>query len=141
SAVGNKIPALTSSTPVSSPPPSSAATISVNAPGAAAAAPRPAAAPLPPPSGAAAIPGGSEVYRIDPNGYPRRVWSHSQDVVYAIAFDSAGRVLLGAGNRGSIYRIESPTQYTALLSVPVTQVTAFQTGSGGRIYAASGNTG
>ena len=126
--------------PSSSPAPPSGTTVTINAPGTPAAAPRPAA---PPPAsiGAGGVSGGSEVYRIEPNGNPRRIWSHAQDVVYAIAFDSAGRVLLGAGNRGSVYRIESPTEYTALLSLPVTQITAFQRGPGGRLYAAAGNTG
>jgi sugar lactone lactonase YvrE len=87
------------------------------------------------------VTGGSDVYRIDSNGGPRRMWTNSQDVVYAIAFDSAGRPLLGSGNRGNIYRIESPSSYTALLTVPATQVTAFQTGADGRIYAAAGNVG
>ena len=32
----------------------------------------------------------------------------------------SGRVVLGAGNKGNVYRIESPTQYTALLTVPAT---------------------
>jgi hypothetical protein len=85
--------------------------------------------------------GGSDVYRIEPNGGPRRVWTSTQDVIYAIAFDGSGRVLLGAGNRGNIYRIESPTTYTALLNVPATQVTAFQPAPGGRLYAATGNVG
>jgi hypothetical protein len=102
-------------------------------------APRP--APAPASVATAGVVGGSEVYRIDPNGNPRRVWSHAQDVVYAMAFDADGRVLLGAGNKGSVYRIESPTRYTALLSLPVTQITAFQSGPGGRLYAAAGNTG
>ncbi|MGD0500054.1 MAG: hypothetical protein ABSC23_16645 [Bryobacteraceae bacterium] len=101
------------------------------------------AAASPPPASvapaAAAIPGGSDVYRIDPGGDPRRVWSHAQDVVYAIGFDSAGRVILGAGNKGSLYRIESPTVYTALLTAPATQVTAFQAGRDGRLFAATGN--
>ena len=87
------------------------------------------------------VTGGSDVYRIEVNGGPRRMWTNSQDVVYAIAFDSAGRALLGSGNRGNIYRIESPATYTALLTVPATQVTAFQTGADGRIYAAAGNVG
>jgi hypothetical protein len=98
--------------------------------------------PLPPLSTAPlGVAGGSDVYRIDSNGGPRRIWSNSQDVVYAIAFDSAGRPLLGSGNRGNIYRIESPSTYTALVTVPATQVTAFQTGADGRIYAAAGNVG
>ena len=69
------------------------------------------------------------------------MWSNAQDVVYALAFDSAGRVLAGAGNKGNVFRIESPSRYTALVSVPATQVTAFQQGGDGRLYAAAGNVG
>jgi sugar lactone lactonase YvrE len=89
----------------------------------------------------AGVSGGSEVYRIEPNGNPRRVWSHAQDIVYAIAFDGAGRAVLGTGNRGNVYRIESATLWTALVTVPATQVTAFQGGREGRLYAATGNAG
>jgi hypothetical protein len=97
---------------------------------------------VPPPSIApAGVAGGSEVVRIDPDGAPRRVWGHAQEVVYAIAFDAAGRALLGTGNKGNIYRIESPALYTSLLTLPATQVTAFQPGVDGRLYAATGNTG
>src|SRR6185369_8251722 len=98
----------------SAPPP---ATVTVNTPGAPAPAARP-AAPLPASATATPITGGSEVYRIEPGGNPRRVWSNAQDVVYAMAFDSAGRVVIGAGNKGNLYRIESPTMYTALLTMP-----------------------
>jgi hypothetical protein len=87
------------------------------------------------------VAGGSEVYRLDPDGAPRRVWGNSLDVVYAIAFDSSGRALLGAGNKGNIYRIESPTMYTTLVALPATQVTAFQAGRDGRLFAATGNPG
>ena len=45
--------------------------------------------PVPPPSAApGGVAGGSEVYRIDSDGAPRRMWTHAQDVVYAIAFDA-----------------------------------------------------
>lgn len=119
-----------------------AATVTVNAPGAAAPGgqqPRPAPPPsLGPPAG---VSGGSEVYRIEPNGNPMKLWSQSQDVVYALAFDSEGRALIGAGNHGSLYRIESPTSYTALLTMPATQITAFQKGRDGRLFAATGNVG
>ena len=43
------------------------------------------------------VSGGSEVYRIEPNGNPRRIWSNAQDVVYAIAFDSSGHAAAGRG--------------------------------------------
>jgi sugar lactone lactonase YvrE len=99
------------------------------------------AGPAPAQAAPVRIVGGSDVYRIDPAAGPRRIWNSAQDVVYAIAFDSAGRVLLGAGNRGNIFRIDSPTAYTNVLTLPVTQVTAFQSGAGGRLYAITGNVG
>lgn len=103
---------------------------------------RPAA---PPPqtfsTGAASLTGGSEVFRIAADGEPRRVWTHAQDLVYSIAFDTAGRALLGTGNRGMIYRVDSDALYTALLTAPPTQVTCLRVGRGGRVFAASGNAG
>jgi sugar lactone lactonase YvrE len=140
--VGNKSGGGGSSATALAPPPT-VAPVTIGPPGSAAPggaqrSPTPSAAVAGPPSG---VSGGSEVYRIDPSGVPLKIWSNSQDVVYAIAFDASGRVLLGTGNKGSIYRIESPSLYTALLTAPATQVTAFLMGSGGRLYAAAGNVG
>jgi len=128
------------SPPVPSPATPPPAPVSVSAPGS----PSPLAArqAVPPPSsGSSGVSGGSEVYRIETNGNPRRIWNSAQDVVYAIAFDNTGRVLLGAGNKGNLYRIESPTVYTAMVLLPATQITSFQQGRDGRLYAATGNVG
>jgi hypothetical protein len=84
---------------------------------------------------------GSDVYRIDPSGNPQKVWSHGQDIVYAIAFDAQGRALLGSGNKGYIYRIDSEVRHTVLLTAPSTQIIAFQSGPDGALYAATGNVG
>jgi sugar lactone lactonase YvrE len=103
-----------------------------------------AAAPPPPTLGAPAaggVSGGSEIYRIHPDGHPQRVWTHATDVVYALGFDAEGRTLAGAGNKGSIYRLDANSLYTVLLSAPPTQVTAFCAGRDGKIYAATGNIG
>jgi sugar lactone lactonase YvrE len=129
--VGNKLPAVPPATPAPAPAP---------------APPAPAgrtAAPAPPTlAGAApAITGGSEIYRIQTDGYPRRIWSHAQDLVYALAFDGHGRVLAGTGNHGDIYRLEPDYKYWKLLSLSSTQVTGFCTGAGGRLYAVTGNIG
>jgi hypothetical protein len=132
---------------VSAPPPPAPApaqgpiTVTINGAAPPAARPGGAALPVALSSTPVGVNGGSDVYRIEPNGGPRRIWSSTQDVIYAIAFDGSGRVVLGAGNRGNIYRIESPTTYTALLNIPVTQVTAFQSAPDGRLYAATGNVG
>jgi len=97
----------------------------------------------PPPTAiaAAAILGGSEIYRIQTDGYARRVWNHTQDVVYALAFDARGRALAGTGNHGAIYRIDSDHSYTRLLTVAPTQITNFCTSPDGRIFAVTGNIG
>jgi len=142
-AVGNRQaggPAPPPSTPPSSGPAQVAVTVAP--PGAPAPQQPRQAAPPPASLGATGgVSGGSEVYRIEASGNPLRVWSHAQDVVYAIAFDSAGRAIVGAGNKGNVYRIESPSMYTLLLHMPATQVTAFQQGRDGRIYAVTGNVG
>jgi sugar lactone lactonase YvrE len=121
------------------------------------------AAPPPPPAPAPAIPGvvavgnarvtpvtggpgpslagGSEVYRINADGSPRKVWSNTQDVVYAIGFDAGGLPLVGTGNRGKIYRLDSDTVSTLLLDAPPTQVTGFGRGPNGSLYTITGNIG
>jgi hypothetical protein len=87
------------------------------------------------------IAGGSEVYRINPDGSPRKVWSSTQDIVYAIGFDAGGLPLLGTGNRGKIYRLDSDSVSTLLLDASPTQVTGFGRGPGGSLYAITGNIG
>ncbi|MEX2262848.1 MAG: hypothetical protein WD696_12910 [Bryobacteraceae bacterium] len=102
------------------------------------------AGPPPPTMAAAGAPpliGGSEVVRISTDGHPRKAWSHAQEIVYSLALDSSNRLLLGCGNRGSIFRIESDTLYTTLPNAPPTQVTALEPGRNGHIYVATGNSG
>lgn len=90
---------------------------------------------------APAITGGSDIYRIQTDGYPRKIWSHAQDLVYALAFDGHGRVMAGTGNHGDIYRLETDHRYWKLVSLSSTQVTAFCAGAGGKLYAVTGNIG
>ena len=127
--------------PIAPPAPAAAPPSVINEPGAPAQPTARPAAPPPSVSASANVVGGSDVYRIDASGYSRRVWTNSQDVVYAIVIDSGGRVLLGAGNKGNIYRLDSPPLYTSLLNVPASQVTALTAGRVGRIFAATGNVG
>jgi sugar lactone lactonase YvrE len=97
------------------------------------------AAPLPAPR--PIVSGGVDLFRIDSAGTPEKVWSNAHDTVYAVAFDQQGRAILGAGNKGTLYRIESPTLATTLLSVSSTQITALATAGDGAIYAAASNVG
>lgn len=135
SGVGNKSPVQAA--PAPGPPP---ATINI-AGATVVATQRPA-----PAAPSTSIAGGSEVYRINPDGSPRKIWSNAQDVVYAIGFDGGGLPLLGTGNRGKIYRLDSDTVSTLLLNAPPTQVTGFgrapsSSSNRGDLYAITGNIG
>jgi hypothetical protein len=84
--------------------------------------------------------GGSEVYRIGADGSPKTIWSSREDLVYALAFDQAGRLLAGTGNRGKIFII-SGNRYTDLVQASANQVTAFALAPKGGLYAATSNLG
>jgi len=92
-------------------------------------------------TGGVTVSGGSDVYRIRPDGYPEKVWSHAHDIVYSTGFDAAGKPLIGTGNKGCIYRVDSDALYTALVNAAPTQVTALLAGENGKLYAATGNVG
>ncbi len=89
----------------------------------------------------ASVSGGSELYRVNKDGSSEKIWESPTDLAYAIAFDAAGKPILGTGNKGVIYRIDSDQLSTQLIDAPPTQVTAFLQGSKGVIYAATGNVG
>jgi outer membrane protein assembly factor BamB len=85
--------------------------------------------------------GGSEIYRIAPDGAPARLWSSRDDLVYALAFDQQGRLLAGSGNHGHIFAINAVDDFADLLKASATQITAFAPAPGGGLYASSSNLG
>ncbi|HEX4425349.1 MAG TPA: hypothetical protein VH079_08105 [Terriglobales bacterium] len=85
--------------------------------------------------------GGSEIYRIAPDGSPSRLWASHEDLVYALAFDSQGHLLAGTGNRGHVFEITGEDEYTDLIKASATQVTAFAKAADGGIFAATSNLG
>jgi hypothetical protein len=85
--------------------------------------------------------GGSEIYRIAPDGSPNRLWASREDLVYALTFDSQGHVLAGTGNRGHVFEITGEDEYIDLLKASATQVTAFAKSADGGVYAATSNLG
>jgi hypothetical protein len=85
--------------------------------------------------------GGSDVYRIAPDGSPSRIWTSHEDIVYALAFDSQRRLLAGTGNRGHVFAIEGADEFSDLLKAPASQVTGFAKAPGGGLYAATSNLG
>ncbi len=85
--------------------------------------------------------GGSEIYRIAPDGAPSRLWTSREDLVYALAFDQHGRLVAGTGNRGHIFAINGVEDFTDLIKASATQITAFAAAPGGGLYASSSNLG
>ena len=93
-----------------------------------------------PPAPAVANLGGSEVYRLSPDGSPSTIWSSHEDLVYALAFDDQKRLLAGTGNRGKIY-VLLDKEYVDLAQASANQITAFARDPKGGLYAATSNLG
>lgn len=85
--------------------------------------------------------GNSEIYEIAPDGSPSRIWASHDEIVYALAFDSQGRLLAGTGNHGRIFAISGENDYADLLQAGASQVVAFAKGASGSLYAATSNLG
>lgn len=131
----------TATTSAAPPPAPVAAPITINVTAAAGPGPAPAPRPAPPTLTPSSVSGGSELIRIAADGFPHRVWSDGAEIIYAITFDRAGHPILGTGNKGGIYRVDSDLQSTRLLSLAPTQVTALTSDANGAIFAATGNIG
>ena len=84
---------------------------------------------------------GSDLYMIAPDGSPKKLWSSSEDIIYALDFDAAGRLIAGTGNKGRVYAIEKSGVYVDLLKASASQVTAFARAPGGGLYCSSSNLG
>jgi hypothetical protein len=95
--------------------------------------------PFPFPGGG--VGGGSDVYRIAQDGSPAKLWTSHEDIVYALAFDSQGRLLAGTGNRGHIFAITGLDDFSDLLKATASQVTGFAKAPGGGLYASTSNLG
>jgi hypothetical protein len=88
----------------------------------------------------ASVPGGSEIYKITPDGSPARLWTSREQLVYALAFSQRGNLLAGTGNRGQIFEISGREYYSELLKAAANQVTALEKGPAG-LYASTSNLG
>jgi hypothetical protein len=85
--------------------------------------------------------GGSEIYRISPDGSPTRLWTSRDDLVYALAFDQQGRLLAGTGNRGHVFAIRDEDAFTDLVKASASQITAFAKAPKGGLYVSTSNLG
>lgn len=104
------------------------------------------AAPVPPMAVTSFVPfppttGGSEVYRIGPDGAPEALWSSRDDLVYTLALAPSGKVLLGTGNKGTVIQLEGNNVFSNLAKTASAQVTQLTLGPGGKVFAGTSNPG
>jgi hypothetical protein len=84
-----------------------------------------------------------EVYAIEPDGYPRRIWKSNKTPAYSIAIAPDGGILVGTGDRGLIYKISPEnSSWIALVRAASSQVTALLADARSKaVYAAASNLG
>jgi hypothetical protein len=88
-----------------------------------------------------ALTGGSVVYRIGPDGAPEELWSSREDLVYSLALNAGGKLLVGTGNRGLVIQLDGNRVYSTLPKTASAQVTNMVSTPSGRIFVATANPG
>jgi WD domain, G-beta repeat len=97
--------------------------------------------PAQPPVSAFTASGGSEIYRIAPDGSSRPIWQSREELVYSLAFDPRGRLIAGTGNRGRLFAIGGRDDFIDLGRATANQITGIAPGPNGGMYVASSNLG
>jgi sugar lactone lactonase YvrE len=85
--------------------------------------------------------GGSEVVKISPEGSPETVWTSREELIFAMALEANGNVLLGTGNKGSIVELEKNRNYAKVANTAAAQVTSLTTAPDGKIIVGTANPG
>lgn len=77
----------------------------------------------------------SAIFRIDPDGRWEEIWA-TPDVVYDLAAEADGSVLVATGPEGRLYRISSGLDVSLFTGVDARQITRFAGGGGNAAIAA-----
>lgn len=85
--------------------------------------------------------GGSEVVRISPDGSPEQLWNSREELAFTMGMSSAGKILLGTGNKGTIVELEGQNVQSSIARTASAQVTSLVAGAGGKIFVATANPG
>ncbi|UCE40922.1 MAG: hypothetical protein JSV17_15985 [Candidatus Aminicenantes bacterium] len=100
------------------------------------------ATPSPPSTGQAGTSADKQpgaVYRIDPEGLAKKLWSSDDELVYSLLWDEQKKkVIFGTGNKGRVYEIDADEKISLLLQKESEQV-YYLLAEGPGIYALSNN--
>jgi hypothetical protein len=85
--------------------------------------------------------GGAEVVKISAEGAPETLWTSREDLVFSMALEANGNILLGTGNKGTIVELEKNRDYAKVASTAAAQVTSLVAGRDGTILVGTANPG
>ena len=95
-----------------------------------------------PTAGSTTQSGRGAVYRIEPDGVWDVVWESSVDTPYDVAIDAGGRLIIGTGGSGKIFRVtEDPHRVVLLTRAPAEQVTSLLSDPDGALHYVTANPG
>jgi hypothetical protein len=81
----------------------------------------------------------SAVYRIDPEGLAKKLWSAENELVYSLLWnEQKNKIIFGTGNKGRIYEIDADEKVSLLLQKESEQV-YYLLAEGTAIFALSNN--
>jgi outer membrane protein assembly factor BamB len=83
----------------------------------------------------------SSIYRISPDGAPEELWTSRDDVVYALALNSDGRLLAGTGNNGALLALDGRGVFAQLAKAGSAQITGISRSADGKIFLCTANPG
>jgi outer membrane protein assembly factor BamB len=83
----------------------------------------------------------SSIYRLSPEGAPEELWNSRDDVVYALALNSDGRLLAGTGNNGALLAIDGRGVFAQLAKAGSAQITGIARSSNGKLFLCTANPG
>ncbi len=86
------------------------------------------------------VPEGTEIYALHEGQAPRKLWAAKDDVVYALAAQADG-VLVLSGNRGHVFRIQPDGQYADVAHLGAQQGLCLAAESSSKMLIGTGNTG
>jgi hypothetical protein len=85
--------------------------------------------------------GGAEVVKISAEGAPETLWTSRDDLVFSMALEANGNILLGTGNKGTIVELEKNRDYAKVASTAAAQVTSLVATADGKILVGTANPG
>jgi outer membrane protein assembly factor BamB len=83
----------------------------------------------------------SSIYRLSVDGVPEELWTSREDVVYALALNSDGRLLAGTGNNGALIAIDGRGVFAQLAKAGSAQITGITRNSAGKLFLCTANPG